>query len=183
VVHELAPPRMDVERARREGRIRRYEVCDDHNADYFGRGRFLSMEQLERIRMDMVPAQVHVIPGTPTRASVTEREPSGRVGSPRTVLPSARDARSVRGRSSYTAAEVAEIKQILSEKQTAPRDRQKALRAKLRKRFRFYISEHAGHRPFVEADFDELIQRGTITVVRPGGGRTAQPTTSAHHPD
>jgi len=69
-----------------EGRIRRYEVCDDHNADYFGRGRFLSMEQLQRIRVDMVPARVGgdttrstaarsgVIPGTLAQASVKERE-------------------------------------------------------------------------------------------------------------
>jgi hypothetical protein len=58
MVHEMGPPGMDLERARREGRIRRYEVCDDHNSDYFGRGRFLSLEQLERIRVDMVPTQV-----------------------------------------------------------------------------------------------------------------------------
>jgi hypothetical protein len=67
------------------GRVRRYEVCDDHDADYFGRGRFLSMEQLQRIRVDMVPAQVRDnttrsmparsgIPGTLAQASVKERE-------------------------------------------------------------------------------------------------------------
>jgi hypothetical protein len=39
-------------------RVRRYEVCDDHDADYFGRGRFLSAEQLERIRRDLVPAAI-----------------------------------------------------------------------------------------------------------------------------
>ena len=66
------------------GRVRRYEVCDDHDADYFGRGRFLSMEQSQRIRVDMVPAQVRDdttsmptrsgIPGTLAQASVKERE-------------------------------------------------------------------------------------------------------------
>ena len=55
VVHEIGPPHMDLERARREGRLRRYEVCADHDADYFGRGRFLSQEQLQRIRVDLVP--------------------------------------------------------------------------------------------------------------------------------
>lgn len=45
---------MDLDEARRKGRIRRYEVCDDHNADYFGHGRFLSAEQLERIKTDLV---------------------------------------------------------------------------------------------------------------------------------
>ena len=83
VVHEIGPPRMDLERARMAGRVRRYEVCDDHEADYFGRGRFLSMEQLQRIRVDMVPAQVRDdttrsmparsgIPGTLAQASVRE---------------------------------------------------------------------------------------------------------------
>jgi hypothetical protein len=75
---------MDLERARMEGRVRRYEVCDDHDADYFGRGRFLSLELLERIRVDMVPAQVRDdmrsmgarsgISGMLAQASVKERE-------------------------------------------------------------------------------------------------------------
>jgi hypothetical protein len=57
VVHEVQPKYMDTETALREGRVRRYEVCDDHDADYFGRGRgrFLSSEQLDRIRRDLVP--------------------------------------------------------------------------------------------------------------------------------
>ena len=65
--------------------VRRYEVCDDHDADYFGRAGFLSMEQLQRIKVDMVPAQVRddttrsmparpEIPGTLAQASVQERE-------------------------------------------------------------------------------------------------------------
>ena len=67
-----------------EGRVRRYEVCDDHDADYFGRGRFLSQELLERIRVDMVPAQVRDdmrsmgarsgISGMLAQASVKEKE-------------------------------------------------------------------------------------------------------------
>jgi hypothetical protein len=54
-VHEVRPPHLDEERAERLGRIRRYEVCEDHDADYFGRGRFLTTEQSERIRRDLVP--------------------------------------------------------------------------------------------------------------------------------
>ncbi len=38
--------------------VRRYEVCDDHDADYFGRGGSLSMEQSQRIMVDLVPTQV-----------------------------------------------------------------------------------------------------------------------------
>ena len=152
VMHELAPPRVDAERARSEGRIRRFEVCADHDTDYFGRGRFLSMEQLERIRMDLVPVQVHA--ATPAQASATERDNQW----PRSP------GQNRRGRSRFTAAEVAGIKRILRKKQTAPAGRQQALRARLREEFRFYISEHSDHRPFVESDFDELVRRGTITI-------------------
>ena len=49
---------MDLERARQQGLVRRYEVCEDHNADYFGRDRFLSIEQAERIRVDLVPVAI-----------------------------------------------------------------------------------------------------------------------------
>jgi hypothetical protein len=56
IVQEVVPPHLDAERARREGWIRRYELCEEHNADYFGRGRFLSIEQSERIRRDLLPA-------------------------------------------------------------------------------------------------------------------------------
>ena len=66
-------------------------------------------------------------------------------------------------RSTFTAAEVAEIKRIVREKQTAPADRQKTLRAKLRK-LGFYISDYSDEPGFVESDVDDLIQRGTITV-------------------
>jgi hypothetical protein len=47
VVHEIGHPRM----------VRRYEVCDDHDADYFGGGS-LSVKQLQRIMVDMAPTQV-----------------------------------------------------------------------------------------------------------------------------
>jgi hypothetical protein len=53
VVHEVG-------RSQLRERIRRYDVCADHDRDYFGRGRFLSTEQLERIRRDLVPAAIGV---------------------------------------------------------------------------------------------------------------------------
>ena len=53
VAHEVGSSRV-------QGRIRRYEVCADHDKDYFGRGRFLSTEQLDRIRRDLVPAAIGV---------------------------------------------------------------------------------------------------------------------------
>lgn len=66
-------------------------------------------------------------------------------------------------RSTFTKQEIAEIKQIVREKQTAPADRQKTLRAKLRK-LGFYISDYSHEPGFVESDIDDLIRRGTIGV-------------------
>lgn len=66
-------------------------------------------------------------------------------------------------RSTFTSAGIAEIKLIVREKQTAPADRQKTLRAKLR-RLGFYISDYSDEPGFVESDVDDLIRRGTITV-------------------
>ena len=66
-------------------------------------------------------------------------------------------------RSTFTAVEIAEIKRIVREKQTAPADKQKTLRAKLR-RLGFYISDYSDQPGFVESDIDDLIRRGTITL-------------------
>jgi hypothetical protein len=38
-----------------EEMVRRYEVCRDHDADYFGNRSFLSTVEVERIRRDLVP--------------------------------------------------------------------------------------------------------------------------------
>jgi hypothetical protein len=77
------------------------------------------------------------------------------------------------GRSSFNPAEVDELRRLLREKQTADRSRQKALRARMR-RIGFYISDFASdYKGFVVSDLDELIRRGTITVVddpEPAGG-------------
>ena len=66
-------------------------------------------------------------------------------------------------RSTFTRTEIAEIKRIVREKQTAPADRQKTLRAELR-RLGFYISDYSDEPGFVESDVDDLIRRGSITV-------------------
>lgn len=66
-------------------------------------------------------------------------------------------------RSTFTSAEIAELKQLNREKQTAPADRQKTLRAKMRK-LGFFITDYADYPGFVESDLDELIARGTIMV-------------------
>lgn len=67
-------------------------------------------------------------------------------------------------KSTFTSVEIMELKRLVREKQTAPPDRQKALRAKMRK-LGFFITEYADYSGFVESDLDDLISRGTITVV------------------
>jgi TDG/mug DNA glycosylase family protein len=54
---------------------------------------------------------------------------------------------------------------LLREKGTADRDRQKALRGQLRRRFDFYISDFAAETGgFTASDFDALVARGTIEI-------------------
>ena len=67
-------------------------------------------------------------------------------------------------RSTFTSTEIAELRRLIREKQTAPPDRQKALRAKMR-RTGFYITDYADYTGFVASDLDDLITRGTITVL------------------
>jgi hypothetical protein len=78
-------------------------------------------------------------------------------------IPRAAAGQTMTKRSTFTAAEIAEIKRLVREKQTAAGDRQKTLRAKLRK-LGFFISDYADEPGFVESDVDDLIRRGTITV-------------------
>ena len=66
-------------------------------------------------------------------------------------------------RSSFTAAEISELRKLIREKQTAPADRQKTIRSKMR-RMGFHITDYADYPGFVESDLDDLIGRGTITV-------------------
>ena len=69
------------------------------------------------------------------------------------------------GRSSFTQAEIDELRRLIREKQTADRSRQKALRARMR-RIGFYISDFASdYGGFVVSDLDGLISRGTIEVI------------------
>lgn len=67
-------------------------------------------------------------------------------------------------RRSFTRSEVDELRHIIREKQTADRDRQKALRTRMRD-MGFHISDFSDEpEGFVASDLDELIQRGTIIV-------------------
>lgn len=74
------------------------------------------------------------------------------------------------GRSTFTRSELERIRLLIREKQTADRDRQKALRARLRS-MGFRISDFAEYQGFVESDLDDLIARGTINVTEENGVR------------
>lgn len=68
------------------------------------------------------------------------------------------------GRSSFTAAEIDELRRLVREKQTADSSRQKTLRARMRT-IGFYVSDFtADPGGFVVSDLDALISRGTIAV-------------------
>lgn len=67
------------------------------------------------------------------------------------------------GRLSFTEDEIAALRQLLTELRRSDRDRQKTIRAKIR-RIGFYISDvsrDAGG--FTATDFDALVRRGVIT--------------------
>jgi len=69
----------------------------------------------------------------------------------------------MQGRSTFTPAEAAELRELIREKQTADRTRQKALRARMR-RIGFYISDFADYAGFTVSDFDDLVARGAVTI-------------------
>lgn len=70
----------------------------------------------------------------------------------------------MKGRSSFTRTEIAELRALIREKQTADRDRQKVLRGKMRL-IGFYITDFSDYSGFTVSDFDRLISRGAITVL------------------
>jgi len=66
-------------------------------------------------------------------------------------------------RSSFTAGEIAQLRALVREKQTADRGRQKVLRARMRAKG-FYISDYGDYAGFTVSDLDDLIACGLITV-------------------
>ena len=80
------------------------------------------------------------------------------------------------GRLSFTADEIAEIRRLLVDLRRADRDRQKAIRAKIR-RIGFYItdvSHDAGG--FTATDFDALLRRGVVAEEADSEDATPEPT-------
>lgn len=70
------------------------------------------------------------------------------------------------GRSTYTCAEIDAIKRLLHEIRRSDPSTQKQLRGRLRRQFDFYITDFSTDgQGFVASDVDQLVRRGTITVV------------------
>jgi len=67
------------------------------------------------------------------------------------------------GRRSFSTGEAEELRRLIREKQTADRDRQKSLRARIR-RIGFRIADYEVFGGFTVSDFDDLVQRGAVTI-------------------
>ena len=84
------------------------------------------------------------------------------------------DAWAMLGRSTFTASEAAELRELIGEKQTTDRTRQKTLRARMR-RIGFYISDFADYAGFTVSDFDDLVSRGVVTIEEADAGSGGGP--------
>lgn len=70
----------------------------------------------------------------------------------------------MKGRSTFSAREIRDIRASLVALRKADRDRQRSIRASMR-RLGFYITDFsADQRGFTASDLDELVDRGTIRV-------------------
>ena len=84
-------------------------------------------------------------------------------------------------RREFTRDEADQIRGLLREVRRADRSRQKSLRAKLR-RIGFYISDYAHDQAgFSASDFDDLVQRGTVTIGSAALGSQAERVTPPGH--
>ncbi|GAB7543770.1 hypothetical protein [Cupriavidus sp. 8B] len=72
----------------------------------------------------------------------------------------------MKGKSIFSPAEAERIRELLRKLPRAARDDQKRLRDFLRNDTGFYISDFTrSNAGFTEADFDSLLERGTIKIV------------------
>jgi hypothetical protein len=71
----------------------------------------------------------------------------------------------MKGKRTFTASEATQILRLLRSKEQAERGEQKQLRAQLRKRHGFYITDFPDtNRPFRAQDFNALVSSGRITL-------------------
>jgi hypothetical protein len=74
----------------------------------------------------------------------------------------------VKHRSAWTPDEITELREIVRELRTVPRDRQRRIRDAMRgEPYRFWISDFFEGKGFTVADLDRLVEGGAI-VVFPG---------------
>jgi hypothetical protein len=78
----------------------------------------------------------------------------------------------MKGRSSFTRTEIAQLRALIRDKQTADRGRQKVVRAKMRA-IGLYITDFADYSGFSVSDFDDLVSRGLIAVTDEGAAGKA----------
>ncbi|CAE6820554.1 hypothetical protein R70006_06177 [Paraburkholderia domus] len=72
----------------------------------------------------------------------------------------------MKGKNVFSPAEAARVRELLRQVRAAERDEQKKLREQLRIDVGFYISDFTrSNAGFTEADFDSLVERGTIKIV------------------
>ncbi|MGF6995502.1 hypothetical protein [Paraburkholderia sp. GAS32] len=72
----------------------------------------------------------------------------------------------MKGKSSFSPAEAARVRDLLREVRAAERDAQKKLQDRLRVDVRFYISDFTrSNADFTVADFDSLVEQGAIKIV------------------
>jgi len=85
----------------------------------------------------------------------------------------------VKGRKSFSQEEADEIRVLLASLSLAPQSEQKSIRGKLRKKYRFYISDFSGTQAgFQCGDFDQQVRSGRIVVTASGSERVGLPGAS-----
>lgn len=70
----------------------------------------------------------------------------------------------MKGKNTFTASEVSELRSLIKERIKADKSRQKGIRAKLR-RIEFYASDDFGITDLQPADFEKLIKSGRVTIL------------------
>ena len=78
----------------------------------------------------------------------------------------------MRGENCFSVADANKIRQLLKELRQADRTEQKKLRDVLRGKYRFYITDFdTSGSGFTVTDFDNLVNRGRITIRNDGSMR------------
>ncbi|RWA45668.1 hypothetical protein AU476_01135 [Cupriavidus sp. UYMSc13B] len=76
------------------------------------------------------------------------------------------DGGEMRGKSTFSQAEAERVRELLRRVRRADRDEQKQIRDRLRIDVGFYISDFTrSNAGFTAADFDSLVECGTIKIV------------------